>query len=226
MNLTAARQSGARLVLFCSLALGGCSAPEKDYSDLARYYETDPRTILVLPVSNNTLDAEAPWLFLATISKPLIGRGYYVYPTEATAEILAREGIYEAADAWRVPPARLLEYFGADAVLYVTLEEWDRSYLVFKSEVTVAVSLRLVDTEGGEELWAQRVAQTLESDGSDFGVIGLLIDAAATAAFTDQLEIASQANQNALASLPVGAGHPEYPALQEKIARWKEKRGR
>ena len=140
-----------------------------------------------------------------------------------TAEILAREGIYEAADAWQVPPAKLLEYLGADAVLYVTLEDWDRSYYVFKSEVTVAVSFRLVACSSGEELWAQRVEQTIESDGSDFGVIGRLIDAAMTAAFTDQLEIASQANDSALASLPVGDDHPDFPRLQEKIARWKKK---
>ena len=78
----------------------------------------------------------------------------------------------------------------------------------------------------GEELWAQRVDRTVKSDGSDFGVFGRLIDAAVTAAFTDQLEIASRANDSALASLPVGDDHPEYPRLQEKIARWKKKHGR
>ena len=224
------RNTGPRfcsvLLIACSQALAGCSSFEKDYSDLATYYERKPRTILVLPVSNNTLDAEAPWLFLATISKPLINRGYYVYPTEVTAEILAREGIYEAADAWQVPPAKLLEYLGADAALYVTLEGWDSSYSVLTSKVTVTVSFRLVECRSGAELWTQRVTKTVKSDGSDFGVIGLLIDAAATAAFTDHLEIASQANDSALASLPVGDDHPEYPQLQEKIARWKEKHAR
>ncbi len=209
-----------------SLALGGCSAPEEDYSDLARYYEKKPRTILVVPVANDTLDAEAPWLFLATISKPLIDRGYYVYPTEVTAEILSREGIHEAADAWRVPPAKLHEYLGADAVLYVTLEDWDRSYYVLKSEVTVAVSFRLIDARSGDELWTTRIERTVESDGSDFWLIGQLIDAAATAAFTDHLEVASEANGSALASLPVGDDHPEYAPLQRKIARWKEKQGK
>ena len=207
-----------------SQALSGCAAPDEDYSDLARYYEKKPRTILILPVSNNTLDAEAPWLFLATISKPLMERGYYVYPTEVTAEMLAREGIYEAADAWRIPPAKLHEHLGADAVLYVTLEDWDKSYYVFKSAVKVAVSFQLVECRGGEELWSRRIVETVESDGSDFWIIGHLIDAALTAAFTDQLEIASQANGAALASLPVGDDHPEYARLQEKIARWKQRK--
>ncbi len=44
------RKTGPRfcsvLLIACSQALGGCSSFERDYSDLATYYERKPRTIL------------------------------------------------------------------------------------------------------------------------------------------------------------------------------------
>ncbi len=214
------------LLICASHAITGCAKVDHDrFRRLARYYEKKPTTIIVLPVKNESLDAEASWLFLATISRPLIDRGYYVYPTEVTAEILAREGITDAVDAWRIPPDKLHQYLGADAALYVTLEEWEKTYAIAETEVRVTLSLQLVDCHGRGVLWAGRAQRLVKSDGSDWGIIGRLIDAATTAAFTDQLEIASEANSGALASLPIGDHHPKYSELQDEIDRWKEEHG-
>ncbi len=207
----------------------GCSSV--DYTDMENYYRTAPKAVVVLPVRNESTEAEAGRFFLSTVAKPLADRGYYVLPVEVTTAILAQEGIQDEGLAWQVEPSKLAEYFGADAVLYVTIKEWDTSYIVIASSVTVAMHYRLVDCRSGNTIWEQQARQTVSSDSHMSGggglaglVVGLIVatvDAAVTAAATDYVPLAAQANFTALEQLPPGSYHPEYDELQKTIATWR-----
>ena len=73
-------------VLLLLLALVGCTKQVKyDYEAFRR---SEPRSILVVPVANNTVEVLAGDLFLCTISEPLAERGYYVYPVNLVKETL------------------------------------------------------------------------------------------------------------------------------------------
>ena len=217
-----------RFIVLAVVILGVGCANTTDPSALAEYYQVAPRTIVILPVVNHTTEVEANRLFLATVARPLINRGYYVFPVEATQAILAREGIYEPAEAHNIPPDRLLKYFGADAVLYITIDKWDSTYVVLASRVSVWISYRLVATRSGVTLWQYRARQDVRSGASGSDPIGLLVSAAVNAALTalltDYIPLATAANHQAFSRLLPGVYHYYYPELQQQIQQWQQQR--
>ncbi len=216
------------LALLWAAAAAGCAAPDQDYSDLSDYYRTAPKTILVLPARNQSTDAEASWFYMATVGEPLVERGYYVMPVTLVSEILTREGVDPGA-AWDIDPARAYDYLGADAILYVTIEEWDTFYAVMASSVKVAIDYRLVDTRTGGVIWEHRGARKVTAGGHGQGLVGLLLDAAESAIVAttiDYVPLAAGLNAEAFSTLPPGAYHPDYPALRQKIEAWEKDKAR
>jgi hypothetical protein len=51
-----------------------------------------------------------------------------------------------------IPLEKIREHTGADAVLYVEIEEFGQKYLVLSSVAIVRAKLKLVDTKTGELL--------------------------------------------------------------------------
>jgi hypothetical protein len=67
------------LLIGAIAALTGCvNAPKK--ADYTQFRTESPRSILVVPVINKSVDVNAPDYFLSTIAQPLAERGYYVFP--------------------------------------------------------------------------------------------------------------------------------------------------
>lgn len=200
------------LLLACQmLAACGSVPPVKDYE---AFYEQTPFTVVIPPVINETSDTEAPRYFTATITKPLVDRGYYVMPVEATAAMMHAEGITDGSMLAKTDPRKFREFFGADAVLFITLKSWETSYVVVSSSVTVAMDYRLVSTQTGDVLWETSASQTIRSNSnSGGGLAGLIItvvDAAANAIGTDYVPLAMQANVSGCATLPSGPYSPDF----------------
>ena len=115
--------------------------------------EAAPSSILIVPVVNHSLDVDAPNYMLSTLTIPLAARGYYVFPVNTTKVVLEQEGFYEADMVHAEDPTALAGLFGADAILYVTINRWDAQYIVFSTQVTVDFSYRMVSS-AGQEIWA------------------------------------------------------------------------
>ena len=199
------------------LSFQGCATlPKPDYS---KFFERHPRSILVLPPFNKTTGVEAPVVFNTTISRPLAERGYYVFPVFLTRDILNDLGLTDEGLIASVAPQQFKEVFGADAVLYVTIEAWTTQYLVLASNVRVTANYKLVDTDSGEVLWEQ-THTAVESSGQSQGggglgaIVAMAISAAITAAVTDYRPLASRVNHQVVLvqdrGLPAGPYHPDY----------------
>lgn len=206
------RWAGLLCLAMSSATLGGCASPPvKDYE---AFYAQAPFTVVVPPVINETSDTEAPRFFTATITQPLADRGYYVMPVEATAAMLHAEGITDGAMLAKTDPRKFHEFFGADGVMFVTLKAWDTSYVVIQSSVTVSMEYRLVSTRTGDLLWETAASQTITSNsGGGAGLAGLVVavvSAVATAAGTDYVPLAMQANMNGCQTLPPGPYSPQF----------------
>ena len=134
--------------------LGGCAAkPVK--TDMSAFIAAAPRSILVVPVVNKSLDVDAPNYVLAALPVPISEKGYYVFPVNTTKFVLEQEGFYEGDRIHNEPPAVLAKLFDADAVLYVTILRWDAQYAVLTTSVTVEFEYRLVYRDG-TEIWKVR----------------------------------------------------------------------
>lgn len=173
---------GMRRLIFGALMtalilLTGCATTPYDYSALIA---AKPRSVVVLPPINETIEIEAPYTFLSTISRPLAEKGYYVFPVSVVDTMMKENGLPTPAEMHMVPLDKLREIIGADAVLYVQLQEWGQKFEVFSSRAVVRFSLKLVDTQTGAELWAASgFAQEQSGDGG-MGLAGAIVGALVT----------------------------------------------
>ena len=169
------RLCGALLMLL-ALVLGGC-ATNKSY-DYSALRESKPKSIVVLPPLNMSPDVRASYSMLATVTRPLAESGYYVLPVALVDQTFRENGVSEPGEMHQVPPAKLAEIFGADAALYITIEEYGAKYMIISSEVIVAASAKLVDTRTGRLLWEGKArASSAENQNSSGGIAALLIQA-------------------------------------------------
>jgi len=201
------------LICFLNLLSGCAMQPEKN--NLASFHAHKPRSILVVPVLNESPEISASSVFISTITKPLAERGYYVFPVFLTDLILRDFGLAEAGHIHQLAPQRLHELFGADAALFVIIKDWSSKYIVLHSTVVVETVYRLIDTKTGIQLWESKQRVSHESGGWGSGFIGMAIDAAVNAMFTDYLPLARRANNQAFAppkGLPAGPYHPDFGA--------------
>ena len=211
------KYSASIVLLAAALGLAGCVAAPTHKSDFTQLRTENPRSILVVPAINSSIAVNAPDYFLATITMPLAERGYYVFPVNMVKSILADDGLSDANMVHAADPHRLGDLFGADAVMYVSIDHWDAKYVVISTSVNVELTYVLRSTHTGTQLWKnhQTVTYTPQSGGGGLG--GLIADAVAAAvtkAAPNYLPLAVQANNQAInakgTGLPAGPYHSLY----------------
>jgi hypothetical protein len=200
--------AAAALVLITS----GCAAPRKDY---AKFIAANPRSILAIPVLNNSVNIDAPDYFLSTIPVPLAERGYYVFPVNLVKRLLEDDGLADAGLVHRADPSKLAALFGADALLYVTIQKWEAKWMLIATTVKVEFDYVLKDAKTGETLWKDHETMEYNSNANNnSGLIGAIVNAAITKAAPDYMPLARQANEQALMypgpGIPAGPYRPEY----------------
>ena len=165
-------------VLGSLLALFGCeTADHYDYSELIA---SKPRSILVLPPLNHSVEVNAPYTFLSTITKPLAEKGYYVFPVAVIDAYMKENGLPTELEMNQVPLEKLREQFGADSVLYVEIDSWGQQYQVISSKAEVRARLKLVDARSGKQLWSATAYAAKDSGNNNGGLAGALIGALIT----------------------------------------------
>lgn len=178
-------------------------------------YDKKPVSLLVLSPINNSSAAEAKESYETTIAKPLAEKGYYVLPIEVVSEVMKMEGVPDTELLIDSHPRPFKDKFGADAVLYVVINQWDTNYYVVGGNVTVGISFVLKDTVSGDELWtySQRLVIDTSGGNSGGGIAGLvigLVETAVKTAMTDYVPVARQVNNIALTAIPAGKYHPRH----------------
>ncbi|MFS8975308.1 DUF799 family lipoprotein [Cupriavidus necator] len=198
------------------LALAGslaACAPMAKRSDYTAFRAEQPRSILVVPVVNRSVDVDAPDYFLSTISRPIAERGYYVFPVHLTKRLMEDEGLSDADLVHSNDPAVVGKMFGADAVMYVRIDRWDSKYLVLQTTTTVELDYTLKSAKDGKTLWTrhQQLAYTPNNNagGGLAGLIASAIAAAVEKAKPNYVPLAQQANASAVG--PAGVGLPAGP---------------
>jgi len=181
--------------------------------DRERLVAANPRSIVIVPVMNKSVDVDAPDYFLSTLAVPLAERGYYVFPVNAVKRLLEDDGLADPGVVHRADPARLGALFGADAILYVTIEKWTAKYLVVSTKVEVEFEYVLKDGRDGAELWRHRERMDYVASSGD-SLIVALVSAALTKASPNYMPLARKANDTAFAwpgpGLPAGPYRPEH----------------
>lgn len=202
------------------LSMSGCATQisKKDYTDLRT---EAPRSILVVPAVNRSVEVTAPDYFLSTISRPLAERGYYVFPVHLVKRMMEDDGLNDADMVHAGDPQRLGKMFGSDAVMYITIERWDAQYIVFSTTVTVEMNYVLKSTSSGQTLWSnkQKLVYQPQNNNSGGGLAGLIAQAVVAAvakAAPNYVPLAQQANMQAVSTKGQGLPAGPYIDLYQK----------
>ena len=109
-----------------------------------------------------------------------------------------------------IPTSVFRKNFGADAVLFITINAWDKNYMVIAGNVTVSMEYVMLSTDTNEILWQYSATQVVDTSADSSGfLLADLITTALTTATTDYVPIAKQVNYQAFAGLP----HGKYSSL-------------
>ena len=202
----------------CSCGAGGAFTRESQYATM---YENMPGTILVMPPINNTTNVEAKDLLYTSIRRPLAEAGFYVISPTLAMDVLKAESAYDSelfVDASLEP---FKNFFGADAVIFSQIDEWVKRG--FGIDVKIRYFIR--STSNGEIIFDRTcdlyldLSQDSNSSGQ-FGLIGALVDMAASAivtATTKHIEAARMTNNYIFQDIPRGKYSPMY--MQDKNVR-------
>lgn len=205
----------------CLGLLGACASPEP--YDYTLFREHPPRSLLVLPPLDNTMEVDASYAYLSTVTRPLAEQGYYVFPAAVVDRMLRDNGLPTPAEMHGVSLARIDEVFGADAVLYIALQDWGTAYRVLDSSTEVTAEARLVDVKTGTEIWRGTHTATYSSSSGQSGLAGMLASAIAhqiTSSISDpSMDVARDCNDvlfcNGHSGLLLGPYHEDYGKSDE-----------
>ncbi len=216
----------ARIIIVTAAAAGllGACAPLPEKKDYSVFRADDPRSILIVPVVNNTVEVNAPDYFLSTISKPVAERGYYAFPVNLVKRVMEEDGLADADMVHQADPTRLGQLFGADAILYIVIDRWETQYIVLSATTIVSFTYVLKSGRTGEELWRESATRqyTASSNSSGSGgLLGALISAAIQKAAPNYIPLAKQANTQAISTIgkgfPAGPHHARYGKDKDKF---------
>lgn len=211
------RRPIARWIVVLAFALSGAGCATVSPYDYSNFRAHPPRSILVLPPLNQSTAVEATYSYLSTVTRPLAERGYYVFPVAVIDQYLKENGMPTAGEMHQVPLAKVAEVIGADAVLYITLEQYGSKYQLVNTSAVVRVSAKLIDTHTGVRLWDGSAYAENASRGSG-NILADLLAAAISQAINSATDAAHPvcriANERLFGAenraLPFGPYSPRY----------------
>ncbi|WXU00395.1 MAG: Putative lipoprotein [Catillopecten margaritatus gill symbiont] len=210
------------LMTTLSVFVVGC-AEVKPY-DYTALKKSKPRSILVIPPRNNSIEVEAPYIYLSTLTKPLTEKGYYVFPVAVIDKFLKENGLPTPAEMNGISLEKIDKHIGADTVLYVDIKEFGQKFLIFSSQSIVHATLKLVDVKTGELLWESIASAVYNPSGNNNNagspvatLLAQLISAAITQAVDSNMPITSRiANIRAINNKATGLLDGPYKVLPTK----------
>lgn len=203
------------ILIIAGIVMSGCAAvpvtDTKQSAFPAMYGDSKPVSMIIVPAINESTAADAGDLLNVTVTQPFANHGYYVMPVSIVSDIFKREGIIEGTQIKGLPASLFKKNFGADSVMFMTITQWDKNYVVVAGNVTVGIEYVLLSTETNEVLWSytQQVIVDTSGGNSGGGLLGTIIATAINTAAADYVPIAFQVHQSASRALPYGKYHPK-----------------
>lgn len=211
----------AAAAVFAALGVSACvTAPTpKNYSALR---SEAPRSVLVVPALNTTVNVDAADYFVSTISRPVAERGYYVFPAHMVKSLLEEQGLSDAGLVHQADASRFASLFGCDSVMFVEIKKWESQYIVISTSTNVEFVYTLKSCKTGQTLWTDQQALSYSPQASNSGnpladIIAQAVISAIEKAKPNYIPLTQQANL--LATHVVGQGLPAGPYLETQHGR-------
>ena len=185
----------------------------------ASFFDENPTSILIMPPINNTTNVSAKEYFYTSIYQFLLERGYYVFSPELSLSLLQEESANDAELFIDGNLEKFREIFGADALLFTTINEWNK----WGSGIKVKIKYELRSARTSDILYKSSVKYVLDTKVMNYGEIDeesdIMVESllTLTALFansvsklaTPTLNAALKANRLAFRELPRGKYYVE-----------------
>jgi len=148
------------ILILLTFLVSGCAKKIPHF--LAPEYEKRGiRLVAVLPVSNQSKNVEASSLFRGKVLEAIYFKGYPKIPLNVIDEKLSKiYKDYQQPTVESVSPRSVGEQLGVDAVLYVSLQECDTSFLLLYATTSVAATFDLRSARTNDSLWSTKYSVT------------------------------------------------------------------
>ncbi|MCL1937206.1 MAG: DUF799 domain-containing protein [Candidatus Azobacteroides sp.] len=215
------------LTLLVGLFLYSCGSSNKITKEqaYAALYSEKPLAIALMPPINKTNNVEAKEFFYLTLAQPICERGYYVVPSFLCMEMYKNESAYDSELFINGSVKKFGEVLGADAVLFTTINKWEKSAVWSKVYIQVEYTLKSTKTD---EILFDRIGDITydASVGSSGGglvgaLVGMAVSALNTAAIA-HVKVARTCNAFTLSDMPASVYSPNYDKDQKLSAGPKE----
>lgn len=177
------------------LVLAGC-ASHTSYN-YEKFRAAKPRSILILPPTNQSTDIQGTYSYLSTVTMPVAEKGYYVYPVALIDQMMKENGLPSANEMHQASLKKIREIISPDAVLYLNLEQYGTKFVLLSSQTTVTVSGKLISAKSGEVLWEGRATATESSSSGGGGLADMLVNAVVSQVVSSSTDHAHEVSEQA-----------------------------
>lgn len=202
-----------KIIVSLSLLLLAACGPNVEPYNYTKFYAEKPKSILIVPVLNQSNEAEAADFFLTTLPIPLAERGYYVFPTNMVKRAMEADGLSDPSLIHNTDVTKLASLFGTDSVIFVEILNWESKYVILSSNTIVKFRYTIRSGKTGEVLWDKESQVVHSNSGNSGNIFADLIATAILGAIdsmkSDFTPLAQQAN--AIAIAPAMTGLPFGP---------------
>ncbi len=202
----------ALFVILLGLAGAGCVSSNA----LEHYYfQREPVRVAVIPCANATDEPAASIIFNKACEEQLRKRGFDVVEADRVVTFASASGltVRELPD---LKPSRLSAELKAEYLLYTRITRWATKYHVVQGSSVVSGSCWLVEGPTEALIWQSGWHREQQSGNGGGDLLGMLIDAAVTAAANAAFDVCGQMGTDAantsVLTLPSPGFEPVAPA--------------
>ncbi|HBO84826.1 MAG: hypothetical protein A2073_04335 [Deltaproteobacteria bacterium GWC2_42_11] len=130
----------------------GCG-PAVSHKIVKDYTSRIPKYIAVLPVRGEKAESDARYLFRVMTHEKLSQLNYKLMPMEGVDDVLTKANIGRK-EFLNKPPAEMANLLGADAVVYVTITDWDTDFFLTYASIEIEARFEMYAAGTGERVWA------------------------------------------------------------------------
>jgi len=207
-------------LLVCLVLLVGCTAVPVQTYDYSAFEQSNPKSILIIPPLNESVEVEAPYVFLSTISRIVAEKGYYVFPVAVIDNYFKGNGLPTTVEMNTARVDKLVEHINPDAIMYVNINRWGQKFEIVQSRAVVDVDIRLIDSDTGTTIWESSAYAQEASNASNGGslleiILGAMLGQMAGSAVDNTQHLSRQANNAAVNDEHFGLPNGPYLPVEE-----------
>ena len=201
----------ALAVLMVATLSGSVATAEKEWQRWPAVQREKPVAVLLVVEADSGVPEYAAEYFFATLPALIANSGYYSLPPSFSYQLLRDSGYKEAGSVLSAPQGAMHQLTGADAVLYVKVQQWEAHTSIFATgSVRVAASYQLISTKSGSVIWHAESYQETDTTVDEGSWLEDMVLTDIETSSVDITELAQQLNESVLFTLPRGKYNPHY----------------